>query len=71
MSRGQSNKLFLRAIDAQTNNEILIHISNHYGISASQVFEEVTDKDAESLLDYLLEPCRSATSISMQRHGFR
>jgi hypothetical protein len=62
---------FLNAIDPKTKVEILDSIARHYGISPAEAFEEVTDDEAEHLLDYLVEPMRSATSVIMQACGAR
>jgi len=69
-SNGATTNAFLSKIDAATRNKILTSIAKHYGISASQAMAEVTDADAESLLDYMTEPERSATSVLLKRHGF-
>ena len=62
---------FLNAIDPRTKDAILNSIANHYGISQADAYEEVTDDEAEHLLDYLVEPMRSATSVMMQACGVR
>lgn len=62
---------FLAAIDAKTKNMILVNIANHYGITTEEAYEEVTDEEAEHLLDYVTGPERMATSALMQKHGFR
>lgn len=63
------NQEFLSAIDSASKNEILTAIAKHYGITPEEAFNEVTDAGAEHLLDYMIEPERSATSVLMQRHG--
>jgi hypothetical protein len=60
---------FFAATDSKTKNEILTAIAKHYGISESEALEEVTDEEAESLLDYLTGGIRAATSLLMKRHG--
>ena len=62
---------FLNAIDPRTKDAILNSIASHYGISQADAYEEVTDDEAEHLLDYLVEPMRSATSVIMQACGVR
>ena len=52
-----------------THDEILANIAKHYGITAEQAYAEVTDADAEHLLDYTTGSTRAATSALMQRHG--
>ena len=64
-----SNAVFLAVIDADSKAEILESIAKHYGISAQEAYDEVTDDEAEHLLDYMVEPMRSAASVLMQRHG--
>ena len=48
---------------------ILENIAKNYGISAQDALAEVTDSEAENLLDYMTEPARSAASVLMQKHG--
>ena len=64
------NAQFLAVIDGATKAEILDSIAAHYRITADEAFAEVTDEQAEHLLDYMVEPMRSATSVIMQRRGF-
>jgi hypothetical protein len=72
MPTNQSNaavtKFFLDAIDEKTRNEILANIATHYGITAEEALAEVTDAEAERLLDYIPGgPIREATSLLMKR----
>lgn len=73
MTTNQSNaattKTFLASTDAKTRNEILANIASHYGITSAEAFAEVTDEEAEHLLDYVTGPIRTATSLLMKRHG--
>ena len=62
---------FLATVDAKSKTAILENIAKHYGITVDEAYEEVTDPDAEHLLDYVTGAGRSATSILMQKHGFR
>lgn len=66
-----NNARFLSVIDAGAKAEILGGIAKHYGISPEEALEEVTDEGAEHLLDYMVEPQRSAASVLMQAHGLR
>ena len=68
---GSQNKAFLDAIDGRTRSEILKAIAKHYDITEAQALDEVTDPEAENLLDYLTEPIRSATNVLMKRKGMR
>jgi hypothetical protein len=63
------NAAFLEAVDAASRHEVLSSIASHYGISVQRAFDEVVAPDAEHLLDYMVEPHRSATYVLMQRHG--
>jgi len=60
---------FFAATDVKTKTEILTAIAKHYGISESEALEEVTDEEAEHLLDYLTGSIRTDTSILMKRHN--
>lgn len=69
MSNGTKTKKFLEVIDAKVREAILGNIASHYGITAQEAFEEVTDPEAEHLLDYVTGPERAATSVLMQKYG--
>jgi hypothetical protein len=62
---------FLSVIDSKTKAAILESIAVHYGKTPEVIYAEVTDGEAEHLLDYMIEPQRSATSVLMQRYGMR
>ncbi len=68
MNNGQITTKFLSETDAATKAAILENIAKHYGITSSEAFAEVTDEEAEHLLDYVTGPERTATSVLMQRH---
>ncbi len=68
MNNAQINQAFLAATDAKTKGELLESIAKHYSISTQDALKEVTNDDAEHLLDYLVEPTRSAVTVLMQRH---
>ncbi len=44
---------FLMSLSTSLMNEILDNIANHYGITRGEAFEEVTDIDAENIMDYI------------------
>ena len=69
MTAAQKNYAFLRSADTATREAIFTAIGNHYGITRSEVQDEVTSADAEHLLDYLTGNVRAATSLLMQRAG--
>jgi hypothetical protein len=62
---------FLAAIDTESKNAILDSIAKHYNITREAAYDEVTDPEAEHLLDYMVEPFRSGASVLMQKHGFK
>ena len=69
MSNAQINASFLTSIDAATKAAILANIANHYSITSDEAYDEVTDKDAKHLLDYVTGQQRMATSLLMKRHA--
>jgi hypothetical protein len=62
---------FLAAITPEAKSMILTTIAKHYGISVAEAYDEVVDPEAECLLDYLTGSSRLATSVLMQKHGFK
>jgi hypothetical protein len=64
-------KAFLAAIDTKAKNEILDAIAKRYNITREAAYDEVTDPEAEHLLDYMVAPYRAAASVLMQKHGFK
>lgn len=71
MNNAQINTAFLGTVSAQAKSQILQSIATHYGVTADEIFEEVTDQEAENLLDYMTGPERLAASVLMQKYGFR
>jgi len=69
MTNSDINKTFIDKIDKRVVNTALNAIAVHYGITVEEVKVELTDPEAEHILDYLTEPTRSATHVIMQRHG--
>jgi len=69
MNNAQTTAQFFSATDAKTKADVLANIANHYGITQQEALEEVTDTEAESLLDYVTGPTRAAVSLLMKRHG--
>ena len=67
MKKGKVTNLFLKAVDLKTKNAILTNIANHYGITVNEAFEEITDSEAESLLDYVTGTTRAAVSLYFKR----
>lgn len=71
MKNNEITIAFLAKLDRKTKNEILGNIAKHYNISQAEAHEEVTDPEAEHLLDYVTGAQRSATSVLMQKHGLK
>ncbi|CAG1002043.1 hypothetical protein RHDC4_03261 [Rhodocyclaceae bacterium] len=65
------NTAFLNSISPEAKAMIINSIAAHYDTTADAIIEEVCAEDAEGLLDYMVEPARSAASVLMQKHGFR
>lgn len=63
------NQKLLSSIDSKSRKDILDSVAKHYGITPEEALVEVTNEDAEDLLEYLVEPCRSAVLTLIQRHG--
>jgi hypothetical protein len=70
MTNAQINKAFLASTDAKTRIAILSNIAKNYGIGLLDAYEEVTDAEAEHLLDYVTGDQRIATSAIMKRNYF-
>lgn len=69
MTNAQTNAKFLSSTDAATRAAVLANIAKHYGITSDEAYAEVTDEEAEHLLDYVTGPQRAATSALMQLHA--
>lgn len=69
MNNSKTTIAFLSKTTKQARAMILENIANHYCITVSDAFEEVTDEDAEHLLDYVTGPTRAATQVLMMRIG--
>lgn len=68
MSNGATTKKFLETIETKAKDAILRNVAAHYGITAQRAFDEITDGEAEHLLDYVTGPERAATSALMQKY---
>ena len=69
ITNATTTKKFLALTDSATKTAILSNVAEHYGITQSEAFEEVTDDEAEHLLDYLTGDTRKAISLLMKRHA--
>jgi len=71
MSHGSNTADFLEKIPVEAKNEILDNIANHYGIKRDAALVEVTDPEAEHLLDYVTGPTRGGVDILMTLYRSR
>lgn len=69
MAKNEITKRFFSLTDSKTKSSILQAVASHYGITEQAAEAEVTDPEAESLLDYLVGPIRTATHALMKRHN--
>jgi hypothetical protein len=63
MTYSQINISFLLNLDGKTINVITNNIANHYGITQEEVLDEVCDKEAHSIMDYITGDIRPAISL--------
>lgn len=71
MNNAAKNKTFLDSIAPETKRDILANIADTYGITHTQAYAEVTDEDAEHLLDYVTGPIRTGASVFMGQMGLK
>jgi hypothetical protein len=60
---GAENAKYLNSIPPAKKAEILKHIADHYGVSVSEIEEEVVDRDAENLFEYTASNRRMTMEI--------
>jgi hypothetical protein len=58
---GADNAMYLKSLPLEKKTKILKHIADHYGVSVSEIEEELVDPDAEKLFEY------AATNPTMAR----
>lgn len=71
MAATNRNKEFLAAIKPEAKAEIINSIAKHYDKAPEVILDEVTRDDSHHLLEYMVEPQRSQTSLLMQLHRMR
>lgn len=69
MTNQEITRRFFKATDAATKRSILKNIAANYGITPQEAEAEVTDPNAEHLLDYVTGSLRAAAHVIMQRHS--
>lgn len=65
MENSEQTKLLLNSIDSQIKSEILSNISDHYGITEDEAFEEITDEEAHNILEYITGGLRAKLKAIM------
>jgi len=66
-----TNKTFLETVTTTEKNLILSAIAKHYGITNNEALEEVTNPEAENILDYLTGQTRNVAFGLYRKHGFK
>lgn len=69
MRNADITRKFFTLTDAATKAAVLQNIAGHYQISTAEALAEVTDPDAECLLDYITGPARAGALALYRRHG--
>ena len=70
MTYNKINVKFMEAIGSIATSMILNSIAKNNGSTVEIIREEVTGKGAQNILDYMIEPERSAAYVLYQKHGF-
>ena len=68
MTPARHTEIFLNMICQEVRVRILSNIADHYGITLEEAYLEITDPEAESLLDYVTGPERAATAALMRKY---
>jgi ribosomal protein S24E len=63
MTNSEITKAFLLNTDTKTENLIVNNIAKHYGITSEEVYDEIYDEEAESLMDYITSEVRPVVSL--------
>jgi ribosomal protein S24E len=53
MTNAQVTSRFFKNVGKKVENEIITNIAKRYGVSNDDIYAEVYDAEAESLLDYV------------------
>ena len=53
MTNAQRTSRFFTNVGKRVENEIVTNIAKHYGVSNDEIYDEIYDSEAESLLDYV------------------
>ena len=63
MNNAAINQAFLASVSKEMKNAIVSNIAKHYGINIYEAELELYDDEAESIMDYITGPERSAISL--------
>ncbi|GAB4486735.1 MAG: hypothetical protein OHK0019_00910 [Saprospiraceae bacterium] len=63
MKNSEINRAFLNGTTAEMKAIILQNIANHYGVSTKEIYEELTDEEAENIMDYITGKERAAIHV--------
>ena len=66
---GEANKKYLDVLVSDAKEKILSGIASHYGISIEDAYDEVVDKDAEYLFEYMVSNDRMKVYKAMNEFG--
>jgi hypothetical protein len=69
MTNADMTKKFFGATTVHVRDLILRNIAEHYGVTWQDALDEVTQDEAECLLDYVTGPERDRTMRLMFQHG--
>jgi hypothetical protein len=67
LNNGKINEAFLWTLDGKTYGEIVGSVAKHYGITMEQATDELTDDEAENILEYLQGGVRNGCSALFQK----
>jgi len=56
-------QVFLLSLSNELCNEILDNVAENYGITKEEAYQEITDPDAENLMDYITGEKRAAIHL--------
>ena len=68
MTNGRHTEIFLNLVCQEVRMRILFNVADRYGITLAEAYLEITDPEAESLLDYVTGSERAATSALMRKY---
>lgn len=67
MKNSKKTIAFLKSLDEKTKDAVLTNIADHYGCSKEKAYAEITDEDAECIMDYVTGSMRSCVNLYYKR----